>query len=108
MAAIGSRLGQQTAQRQATGLTPALQQSIKLLELSSQALAELVAEAVAENPLLEWAEEPVVARRKPAKTTHAPRKSRPLPAGFARLFANASRRVSASGGEVPADLPSRG
>src|SRR6185295_9182779 len=81
MAAIGSRLGQQTAQRQATGLTPALQQSIKLLELSSQALAELVAEAVAENPLLEWAEEPVVARRKPVKTTHAPRKSRPLPTG---------------------------
>ena len=98
MAAIGSRLGQQTAQRQATGLTPALQQSIKLLELSSQALAELVAEAVAENPLLEWAEEPVVARRKPVKTTHAPRKSRPLPTGFARLFANASRRAPASGG----------
>jgi len=56
--AIGSRLGQQAGQRQALGLTPALQQSIKLLQLSGPALAELLAEAVAENPLLEWAQAP--------------------------------------------------
>ncbi len=108
MAAIGSRLGQQTTQRQALGLTPALQQSIKLLELSSQALAELVAEAVAENPLLEWVEEPPVARGRPVKAARPPRKARPLPAGFARLFANASRRSSAIGGDLPADLPAGG
>lgn len=108
MAAIGSRLGQHAAQRQAIGLTPALQQSIKLLALSSQALAELVAEAVAENPLLEWAEEPALLRGKPAKVASAMRRARPLPAGFARLFANASRRVSAGGGDLAADLPAGG
>lgn len=110
MAAISSRLGQQTAQRQTIGLTPALQQSIKLLELSSQALAELVAEAVAENPLLEWAEEPPVLRGKPAKAPAPPaaRRARPLPAGFARLFANASRRVTAGGSDRSADLPAGG
>ena len=108
MAAIGSRLGQQTAQRQAIGLTPALQQSIKLLELSSQALAELVAEAVAENPLLEWAEEAPVLRGKPVRAVPAARRARPLPAGFARLFANASRRVSAASGDLAADLPAGG
>src|ERR1043166_10104960 len=108
MPAIGSRLGQQTAQRQTIGLTPALRQSIKLLELSSQALAELVAEAVAENPLLEWAEEPVVLPGNPVKAPLPARRARPLPAGFARLFAKASRRATVGGRDLPVDLPAGG
>ncbi len=113
MAAIGSRLGQKTAQRQAIGLTPALQQSIKLLELSNQALAELVAEAVAENPLLEWAEEPPAAGRKTAPKNAPParfsRSPRPLPAGLARLFSGSARqRQAAAGGEATAEIAAGG
>ncbi len=88
--AIGSRLAQQAGQRQALGLTPALQQSIKLLQLSGPALAELLAEAVAENPLLEWAQTPPPVTRKPLRSTRS--SFRPLPKGLARLFAEASRQ----------------
>ena len=50
---LRSRLGQQAVARIATGLTPAQQQSIKLLGLTNGELADLLAEAMAENPLLE-------------------------------------------------------
>jgi RNA polymerase sigma-54 factor len=99
MGAIASRLGQQATLRQAIGLTPALQQSIKLLELSNLALAELVAEALAENPLLELADAP--APGKPQPLRRPPRRASlppPLPPGLARLFARTSRRRSPAGG----------
>ena len=108
MAAMGSRLGQRAGQRQAPGLTPALQQSIKLLQLSGPALAELLAEAVAENPLLEWAEAPPPAPRKPRPRARA--SFRPLPKGLTRLFAGVSRQraapISGETNEVPAGGPS--
>jgi RNA polymerase sigma-54 factor len=108
MAAMGSRLGQRAGQRQAPGLTPALQQSIKLLQLSGPALAELLAEAVAENPLLEWAEAPPPALRKPRPRARA--SFRPLPKGLTRLFAGVSRQraapISGETNEVPAGGPS--
>jgi RNA polymerase sigma-54 factor len=101
MSAATSRLGQQTALRQALGLTPALQQSIKLLELSNLALADLVAEALAENPLLELAEAPAPGKpqplRRPPRSLSPPRR---LPPGLARLFAGTPRqRPSAGGGD---------
>ena len=106
--AIGSRLGQQAGQRQALGLTPALQQSIKLLQLSGPALAELLAEAVAENPLLEWAQTPPPAARKQHRPAHP--SFRPLPKGLAHLFAGMSRQraapLSGETSEVPAGAPS--
>jgi RNA polymerase sigma-54 factor len=110
MGAAASRLGQQAAVRQAPGLTPALQQSIKLLELSNLALADLLAEAVAENPLLELAEAPA-----PAKPQHLRRPqrpdfpSRPLPAGLSRLFTAAARHRPAGGGaDVVTDVAGAG
>jgi RNA polymerase sigma-54 factor len=99
MGAIASRLGQQATVRQGIGLTPALQQSIKLLELSNLALAELVAEALAENPLLELAEAPAPGKprllRRPLRGASPPR---PLPPGLARLFAGRPRQRPAAGG----------
>src|SRR5450432_2852846 len=104
MAAMNARLGQQAGQRQALGLTPALQQSIKLLQLSGPALAELLAEAVAENPLLEWAEAPPPVLRKPHRLQRS--SFRPLPKGLARLFAGVSRQraapISGETSEIPA------
>ncbi len=99
MIAIASRLGQQATLRQGLGLTPALQQSIKLLELSNLALAALVAEALAENPLLELAESPVPGKPQPLRRRerHAPQ-HRPLPQGLARLFAGSLRQRQAAGG----------
>ena len=114
MAAITTRLGQQATQRHGLGLTPALQQSIKLLELSNLALAQFVAEALAENPLLELAEEPKAdkpqlkpqALRRPARGS-----ARPLPPGLARLFSGARTRTASgsaeeSAGEVSGGGPS--
>ena len=98
MGAIASRLGQQATVRQGLGLTPALQQSIKLLELSNLALAELVAEALAENPLLELADTPVPGKSQPLR--RPPRHAslpRPLPAGLARLFAATPRQRPTAG-----------
>ncbi len=116
MAALPSRLVQRPALRHALGLTPALQQSIKLLELSNLALAEMVADALAENPLLELAADqppagrPQVLRRRP-RSAAAPR---PLPPGLARLFAAGARQRRAPGssdgagamGELSAGGPS--
>ncbi len=99
MGAIASRLGQQATMWQGIGLTPALQQSIKLLELSNLALAELVAEALAENPLLELAEAPAPSKpqslRRPPRSPSPPR---PLPPGLARLFAGTPRQRPLAGG----------
>ncbi|HZT20259.1 MAG TPA: RNA polymerase factor sigma-54 [Dongiaceae bacterium] len=103
MAGLGPRLGQQAATRQSQGLAPAQQQSIKLLGLNNLELAEVLAEAIAENPLLEPAADlPPAARarlqppRPPARRRSAER----LPPGLIRLFAGAAReRSSRSGGE---------
>ncbi len=113
MGAIASRLGQQATVRRALGLTPALQQSIKLLELSNLALAEFLAEALAENPLLELAGTPAPGKpqplRRPPRAAALPR---PLPVGLVRLFAGAPRQRPASGGsdlgtgDIPAGGPS--
>ena len=78
MGAIASRLGQQATVRQGIGLTPALQQSIKLLELSNLALAELMAEALAENPLLELAEAPAPGKPSPCAGRYAAHHRRAL------------------------------
>jgi RNA polymerase sigma-54 factor len=99
MVAIASRLGQQTTVRQAIGLTPALQQSIKLLELSNLALATLIGEALAENPLLEVAEAPAPARPQPLRRPQRnPAQQRPLPPGLARLFTGTRRQRPSAGG----------
>src|SRR5207248_738261 len=111
MAAIATRLGQQATLRQGLGLTPALQQSIKLLELSNVELAQFVAEALAENPLLELADGPRVekprlkprALRRPARAS-----ARRLPPGLARLFSGAHRRPSAGSAEEGAGEVSGG
>jgi RNA polymerase sigma-54 factor len=114
MAAITTRLGQQATLRHGLGLTPALQQSIKLLELSNLALAQFLAEALAENPLLELAEGPggEKPRLKPQALRRPARGSaRPLPPGLARLFSGARQRTAAgsaeeSAGEVSGGGPS--
>jgi RNA polymerase sigma-54 factor len=95
------RLDQRAAARQTIGLAPAQQQSIKLLEMSNLALAELVAEVLAENPLLEPAAElPAAAPRRRRPPRAAP--ARALPAGLARLWSAATpaRRTSGGGGEA--------
>ncbi len=83
MVQLRSRLGQHAAPRQmqrlATGLTPAQQQSIKLLGLTNLELADLLAEAMAENPLLEPAADLPEAGPGPAAAAPeaAPRACRP-------------------------------
>ncbi len=88
MVQLRSRLGQQAAPRQmqrlTTGLTPAQQQSIKLLGLTNLELADLLAEAMAENPLLEPAADlPEAARAR----LQQPQKPRPASAGGPALAA---------------------
>jgi RNA polymerase sigma-54 factor len=100
---LRSRLGQQAAQRISTGLTPAQQQSIKLLGLTNIELADLLAEAMAENPLLEPAADlPEQARarlqRPLPKAYPRPSAARPLPAGLSRLFSGAARSRGAGPG----------
>ena len=73
---LRSRLGQQAVVRIATGLTPAQQQSIKLLVLTNGELADLLAEALAENPLLEPAADLPEAAR--ARLQRSPPKSTPM------------------------------
>jgi RNA polymerase sigma-54 factor len=117
MAELRPRLDQRAALRQHAGLAPALQQSIKLLEMSNLALAELVAEAVAENPLLDVAAElpgppPVAVARQPRRPSRR-EAALPLPAGLARLWSTVSRgQRSAEGtsGETDstAELPAEG
>ena len=107
MVQLRSRLGQQAAPRQmqrlATGLTPAQQQSIKLLGLTNLELADLLAEAMAENPLLEPAAdlpEPALARLKqPQKPRPRLPAARPLPPALNRLFAGAARNRGGDGGQ---------
>jgi RNA polymerase sigma-54 factor len=99
MSQLRPRLDQRPVARQALGMAPAQQQSIKLLEMSNLALAELVAEALAENPLLEPAAELPAApprRRRPPRAASA----QALPAGLARLWSAATpaRRTSGGGG----------
>jgi len=109
---LRSRLGQQAVARIATGLTPAQQQSIKLLGLTNGELADLLAEALAENPLLEPAADlPEAARarlqRPLPKTRPLPPAPRPLPAALGRLFAGPARQRGA-GGEAVADTADAG
>lgn len=100
---LRSRLGQQAAQRISAGLTPAQQQSIKLLGLTNTELAALLAEAMAENPLLEPAADlPEQARarlQRPSPKAHARLPAaRPLPPGLGRLFSGAARKRDAGQG----------
>ena len=112
---LRSRLGQQAVARIATGLTPAQQQSIKLLGLTNGELADLLAEAMAENPLLEPAADlPEAARARlqrplPKRPPLAPA-PRPLPAALGRLFAAPARRQrgAGAGGEAAADTADAG
>ena len=90
-------------QRLTTGLTPAQQQSIKLLGLTNLELADLLAEAMAENPLLEPAAdlpEQALARLQQPRKPH-PRlpAARPLPPALNRLFAGAARNRGGEGGQ---------
>ncbi len=105
---MAARLSQRAVPRQSLGLTPALQQSVKLLELPNLALAEILADVLAENPLLEWAEgaparEP--ARFRPVRPATAPR---PLPANLARLFAAGRRRGPTQSQGMPAAIAAPG
>src|SRR5579871_93816 len=105
-------LGQSMALRRGLALTPAMRQSMKLLALSSLELSQLLAEALAENPLLEAAsdlpEQPAVAARRP-RARQGPRPARPLPRGLGSIWRNLDRRPreagSAGDGEIPAAGP---
>jgi len=117
MVELRTRLGQQTAARQVQGLTPAQQQSIKLLGLTNVELAALLAEALVDNPLLEPAADlPEAARARlkpPAKRPPglpASRRMGPLPAGLGRIFAAAARGRGGAGstGEASPDLAEPG
>src|SRR5215469_13642300 len=110
---LRSRLGQQAVARIATGLTPAQQQSIKLLGLTNGELADLLAEALAENPLLEPAADlPEAARarlrRPPSKMPPLPSAPRPLPAALGRLFSAPARRKIGAGAETAPDTADAG
>jgi RNA polymerase sigma-54 factor len=118
MAELGSRLGQQVSQRQGQRLAPAQQQSIKLLSLTNLELADLLAEALAENPLLEPAADlPPAAlarlapkrRPGPGAPPNAMAAAQRLPAGLARLFgANRVKSGAGAGGESDAETPAPG
>jgi RNA polymerase sigma-54 factor len=105
-------LGQRAALRRSLALTPAMRQSMKLLELSNLELGELLAEALTENPLLEATEDlperPAVPLRRPSPVAR-PRAARPLPAGLGRIWRKLERRGGDSGyageGEIPAAGP---
>jgi len=107
MVQLRSRLGQHAAPRQmqrlATGLTPAQQQSIKLLGLTNLELADLLAEAMAENPLLEPAADLPDSARARLQQPQKPRPrlpaARPLPPALNRLFAGISRNRGGEGGQ---------
>ena len=92
-------LGQQAVARQGLALTPAMRQSMKLLELSGLELADLIAEALAENPLLEAAGDvPNQAVASPrARPVPRPRRASPLPPGLGRIW----RKLAARGREAP-------
>jgi RNA polymerase sigma-54 factor len=103
---LRSRLGQQAAPRQTQrlGLAPAQQQSIRLLGMTNLELAELLAEAMAENPLLEPATDlPEQAqaqlRRAADRARRRPSAARALPKGLDRLFAARGRGASQNTGE---------
>ena len=84
---LRARIGQQATQRISAGLTPAQQQSIKLLGLTNAELAEVLAEAMAENPLLEPAAdlpEQARARLQRLKPRLRLPAARPLPPGLGR------------------------
>lgn len=90
-------------QRLATGLTPAQQQSIKLLGLTNLELADLLAEAMAENPLLEPAadlpEQALARLQQPQKPRPRLPAARPLPPALNRLFTGVSRNRGGEGGQ---------
>ena len=106
-------LGQGVVLRRGLALTPAMRQSMKLLALSNLELSQFLAEALAENPLLEAAsdlpEQPTAAPRRP-RASQGPRPARPLPRGLGNIWRNLDRRPrdpgSAGGGEIPAGGPS--
>ena len=121
MVQLRSRLGQHAAPRQmqrlATGLTPAQQQSIKLLGLTNLELADLLAEAMAENPLLEPAadlpEQALARLQQPQKPRPRLPAARPLPPALNRLFTGASRNRGGEGsqggaGDAGADTAAAG
>jgi RNA polymerase sigma-54 factor len=121
MVQLRSRLGQHAAPRQmqrlATGLTPAQQQSIKLLGLTNLELADLLAEAMAENPLLEPAADLPEAARARLQQPQKPRPrlpaARPLPPALNRLFTGVARNRGGDGGQggagdAAADTPAAG
>jgi RNA polymerase sigma-54 factor len=90
-----------------------MRQSMKLLALSSLELSQLLAEALAENPLLEAASDLPEQRAALPRRPHAaprPRPARPLPAGLARIWRKLERGPRDAGhsgeGEIPAAGPS--
>jgi hypothetical protein len=100
MVQLRSRLGQHAAPRQmqrlATGLTPAQQQSIKLLGLTNSSGRSL-AEAMAENPLLE----PATRRPRllgPGCSSPAPAAGSGPPPALNRLFTGVARNRGGRGG----------
>jgi RNA polymerase sigma-54 factor len=112
MVELRSRIGQNAAPRQTQGLTRAQQQSIMLLGLSNRELADLLVEAMAENPLLEPAADLPDSTRGQLKRLRnralSPR-ARPLPPGLGRLFRSGLRgRGTGAGGEATNEMPDAG
>ncbi len=113
MTATRLGLGQTAALRRGVALTPAMRQSMKLLALSNAELSQLLAEALAENPLLEAAsdlpDQPAAPLRRPRPAAGS-RQARPLPAGLERIWRKLDRRPRDAGyaeeGEIPAAGPS--
>ncbi len=67
--------------RQQTSLTPRLQQSVKLLQMSTLEFSQEVAEAIASNPFLEEPEESEAGDDKPRPDSDAEGGTAPAPAG---------------------------
>lgn len=112
MTTVRLGLGQRAALRRGLALTPAMRQSMKLLALSSLELSDLLAEALAENPLLEAVSDlpdRPAAPARPSRPAARPRAAR-LPDGLGRIWRKLDRRPRDAGhareGEVPAAGPS--
>ena len=66
-----------TTLSQQLALTPQLQQALRLLQMSATELEQEVAQAVASNPLLEWAEEAPPRSSEPGPDSAAPAPASP-------------------------------